>query len=349
MERTIATLIGDGDSEKTDLSIVIPAYRAGVFLRRSSAQLTEISDSVPVLVVDAGSDDDTGEVARSLGARVLRLPERQGPAAARNAGVEAVESEVVLFLDADCVPHPDVVERVRAAFRDTPDLVALTGSYDDAPPERNFFSQYMNLRHHFTHQRANREPASFWAGCGAVRRAPFLRAGGFDAARYPRPQIEDIELATRLRRFGRLRLDPDLQVTHLKRWDLRSVVQTDIACRALPWARLLMEQKELPNDLNLRRSQRLAALLAPLALLSPALLAWAAWTGWAWLALASLVVLAVSLGLNFPMTAFFAKKHGVPFAIGGFVFHQVHLLYSALVYVGVRAFGATSPIPSRPR
>ncbi len=328
---------GSRISERSGLGVVIPAYQAGSFLRVSLTKLVEFAEGVPILVVDAGSTDDTGEVARSLGVEVLRLPDRRGPAEARNAGAEVMEADTILFLDSDCVPHRDVLERVRRAFRETPDLVALTGSYDDDPPERNFFSQYMNLRHHFTHQQAQREPATFWAGCGAVRREPFLRAGGFDAERYPRPEIEDIELATRLRPLGRLRLDPELQVTHLKRWSLKSVVQTDIGSRAIPWARLLAELDELPNDLNLRLSQRLAAALAPLALLAPAGLIFAAWVGEGWLAAISGAALAAALGLNLPMVGFFARKRGIAFAAGAFLFHQVHLLYSGLAFAGVMA------------
>ena len=35
------------------------------------------------------------------------------------------------------------------------------------------------------------EVDTFWGGCGAVRRSAFVAVGGFDEARYPRPQIED--------------------------------------------------------------------------------------------------------------------------------------------------------------
>ena len=146
----------------------MPAYNAAHLLGRSLAAALEAAGDQRVLVVDPGSTDDTESVARSLGAEVVRLPERAGPAHARNVGVEHVDCDVVLFIDSDCVAHPDVVKRVREAFTD-PELVSLTGSYDDTPPEENFFSLYMNLRHHFTHQQAKTQPASFWAGCGAVR------------------------------------------------------------------------------------------------------------------------------------------------------------------------------------
>ena len=55
-------------------------------------------------------------------------------------------------------------------------------------------SQYRNLLHHFVHQHGHAEASTFWAGCGAIRRAAFDAVGGFDAARFPRPSIEDIEL-----------------------------------------------------------------------------------------------------------------------------------------------------------
>jgi len=319
--------------DQNEIAVVIPAYNAAHQLRKSLPQTRHCFPNVPVLVVDAGSTDETEAVARSLGARVLSLSARAGPAQARNAGARAVEAETILFLDADCVPHPDVPERVRAAFRTHPDLVALTGSYDAEPAETGFFSLYMNLRHHFTHQRARTEPATFWAGCGAVRREAFLRAGGFDAERYPRPQIEDIELGTRLRRFGRLRLDPELQVTHLKRWSLRSVVETDIWSRAIPWARLILETGELENDLNLRRSQRVAAALAPLVLLALPAGTWAAWTGrWSLLATCAAII-GVSLLLNGDMTRFFARARGPRFAAAAWLFHQIHLVYSAAAFV----------------
>ena len=315
-----------------ELAVVVPAYDAAQFLGRSLPALLRTGPEVPIVVVDAGSTDGTGALARELGARVVRLPVREGPAGARNAGVGAVLSELVLFVDADCVLHTDAIARVRAAFRAEPELVALCGSYDAHPPERNFFSLYMNLRHHDTHQRARREPASFWAGCGAVRRDAFTRAGGFDAARYPRPEIEDIELAGRLRRLGRLRLDPDLQVTHLKHWTFRSVVETDVCRRALPWARLIRETGELPDDLNLRRSQRLAAALAPLTLLALPLGPWGAATGRLALAAGCAAAVAASLALAGGMLACFARSVGPGFALRAWLFHQVHLTYSALTF-----------------
>lgn len=326
-------------SQEPTIAIVMPAYNAEAHLPRvlpAAFAAAAAAGDCPVLVVDPGSSDRTADLAEELGARVLRLDHRAGPAEARNAGVAEIDADVVLFVDSDCEAHADVVERVRTAFAADPNLVSLIGSYDDAPPDPGFFSGYMNLRHHFTHQHAAREGASFWAGCGAVRREAFLAAGGFDAERFPRPEIEDIELGTRLSEKGRTALDPDCHVKHLKRWTMWGVVSTDIFQRALPWSRLIVERGEMPNDLNVRLSQRVAAALAPFVLLSLVVLPWAALTGVWWVAAGAAGVLAVSLGLHAPMIQCFARTRGPLFAILAWAFHQIHLLYSALTFTACR-------------
>lgn len=318
-----------------DLAVVIPARDAAHFLPRT---LGALPPGVPVVVVDDASRDDTAARAAALGARVLRLPARSGPAAARNAGARALEAEIVLFLDADCVPHPDVIGRVRAAFAADPALVGLSGSYDATPPERNFSSLYLNLRHHCTHQLAPADTRSFWAGCGAVRRHAFLAAGGFDGRRYPEPAIEDLELATRLGRLGRLRFDAALQATHLKRWTLASAVDTEIRRRAVPWARLVATSADAPRGLNLRGAQRAAALVAPLALAAPAGLGWALASGSGALAVASLAAIAVAAALNAPLLACFARHAGPRFAVAAFAFHQLHLVYAGAAFAAALAW-----------
>lgn len=333
--------------------IVMPAYNAAEHLKRTLPAACAAAGNGRVWVVDPGSTDDTSDVAHSHGARVVRLPMRAGPAQARNLGVQNVEEEVVLFIDSDCVAHSDVVERVRAAFAADADLVSLTGSYDADPPERNFFSQYMNLRHHYTHQRARQETSSFWAGCGAVRRSAFLEVGGFDEARYPVPMIEDIELGLRLARVGRMRLDPELQVTHLKRWSLGSVIRTDIRSRALPWARLILETGRLPADLNLRWSQRVAAAVAPFALLAVLLFPWAVLTGRPATAAFCLGAVVLSLLLHRDLLRYFTRIRGMGFTVRFWFFQQVHLIYGAATAVlcaiayGLRRRSSSSPIAGR--
>jgi len=85
---------------------------------------------------------------------------------------------------------------------------ALFGSYDDTPYEQDFLSQYRNLLHHYVHQNSNPDAATFWAGCGAVRKNIFLELNGYDYKRFAEPSIEDIELGYRMREKGyKIKLD----------------------------------------------------------------------------------------------------------------------------------------------
>jgi hypothetical protein len=183
-----------------------------------------------------------------------------GPAGARNAGAERADGDVLVFVDADVVPHHDAFRRIRAAFAAEPQLVALFGSYDDSPPALGVVSGFRNLLHHFVHQDSQGEATTFWAGLGAIRREAFVTAGGFDAARYPLPSIEDIELGMRLARTGaRMRLDGAIQGTHLKQWTLRSMVLTDLHARGVPWVALLAQDGAVPTALNLGWRHRASA------------------------------------------------------------------------------------------
>ncbi|WNV75491.1 mycofactocin biosynthesis glycosyltransferase MftF [Geodermatophilus sp. DSM 44513] len=99
-----------GAGATTDLTVVVPVRDRPAGLTRLLAALRADPDTagVPVLVVDDGSADAAAVagIATRHGARVLRHPTARGPAAARNAGLRAAGSDLVAFLDSDCVPLP---------------------------------------------------------------------------------------------------------------------------------------------------------------------------------------------------------------------------------------------------
>jgi glycosyltransferase involved in cell wall biosynthesis len=215
------------------------------------------------IVVDDGSSDDSVRIAAQQGARVRSTGGRFGPARARNIGVKAASGEIVLFLDADVCVYPDTISKIVAEFAGDPELDAVIGSYDRSPSATNFMSQYRNLMHSYVHQHSNREATTFWSGCGAIRRQVFLDFGGFDENHYQTPAIEDIELGYRLFQAKRkLALNANIQVKHLKSWSLSKVIETDFFYRAIPWSELILRSGRMPNDLNLRISQRISVALA---------------------------------------------------------------------------------------
>ncbi len=317
------------------ISIIIPVYNGGAALCKclDAIAASNVAPLETIVVVDGPGANDA-VAARQRGARVIDLPTRGGPAAARNAGAAQARGDILLFLDADVLPHADVVGAVKRAMEDEAGFAAIFGSYDDSPADPHFVSQYKNLFHHYTHQRGVGEASTFWAGCGSIRRDAFEQVGGFNAERYPRPSIEDIELGYRLRDAGgTIQLIPSIQVKHLKRWTFLSLVRTEFFDRALPWTRLLLQRRR-PSDLNLNFINRASVMLVGLMLICGigAVAFWTAGLGVAGLAIVLLV-------LNLPIYRFFLARRGLFFTVGAIGLHWLYYFYSGLAFaIGTLAY-----------
>ncbi len=91
--------------------MIVPHYNDHTRLSRCLSALHEndLSD-VEVVVVDNGSEPPPIEQGESFpGVRVLTEHEK-GAAAARNRGVRETSAEILMFLDADCIPSKNWVE-----------------------------------------------------------------------------------------------------------------------------------------------------------------------------------------------------------------------------------------------
>lgn len=338
------------------LSVVVPMYNAPENLERCLAGLdaSTLKDFELILVDDCSTDERAIALARASGARYHRMPENGGPGIARNAGVELARGEVIVFIDSDVVVHPDTLERIQSALAADPGAAALFGSYDDQPASPGLVTEYRNLLHHWVHQTGPPEASTFWAGCGAIRRAAFLEVGGFDPA-YRRPSIEDIELGMRLRQAGhRILLRPEIQCTHLKRWRFWEMIRVDVTCRAIPWTRLLIERPSLGGNLNVESGQKLcvvlvfAALALPLALavLAPGWLAGPA-------ALLPLLLLLPVVVINRGLYALFWRRKGPLFTLAAFGLHLLYFLYSGLAFAWAQLLHrlglSRTAVPDSPR
>jgi hypothetical protein len=199
---------------------------------------------------------------------------------------------------------------------------------------------------------------SFWAGCGAVRAELFRRAGGFDERRYPRPQIEDIELGHRLRDLGaRITIDPAVRSTHLKRWTLGRFVVASVRDRGVPWVELLLGDGGAGargSTLNLGGREKLWTALAGAA--AAAALTALATLDARWL-LAAAGADAVVLVANLPLLRWLRREGGAPLALAGaplrllyYHLNGVSVVWGAIRYLRARLGDANrAAAPSRGR
>ncbi|MCU0535399.1 MAG: glycosyltransferase [Hydrococcus sp. Prado102] len=314
---------------RTDLSIsiVTPVHNGGDNFRKYLSSLKQFAPLGTEIIIVADGDEESGNIAQAFEMRVLKTPTAGGPAQARNLGAKAATGEILFFLDADVTIGAQTIGQVNRVFTQEPDLAACIGSYDDSPGATNFLSQYKNLFHHYTHQRGKEEASTFWGACGAIRRDIFLKIGGFDES-YRLPCVEDIELGYRLKQAGyQIKLCKTIQVKHLKRWGMISLLRAEVFYRAIPWTALILRHRQLNNDLNLQWSSRMSVLLV-YGLIAAVVAAWW-WIGALWVAV---VAIAVLLTINYPVYQFFNRKRGMVFAIATIPWHWLYYLYSGLAF-----------------
>ncbi|MDY7013341.1 MAG: glycosyltransferase family 2 protein [Cyanobacteriota bacterium] len=316
-------------SSELSISVIVPVYNGGSNFRRCLESLAR-SQPAPLeaIVVADGDTDGSGQLAREFATEVLSLSESKGPAKARNLGAQRARGDILFFIDADVEIYPDTIAKVAAIFESGPKVAAAIGSYDDAPGATNFLSRYKNLFHHYTHQTAAEEASTFWGACGAIRREIFWEMGGFDE-RYRRPCVEDIELGYRLKRAGYgIQLCKALQVKHLKRWDVWSLLRADFFYRAIPWTALILRDRALLNDLNLQYSSRLSVVLV-YGVLASLMAVWF----WGAIALVPVSLLCVALFiLNASVYQFFYRKCGLIFTMQVIPWHWFYYFYSGLAF-----------------
>jgi GT2 family glycosyltransferase len=163
-------------------------------------------DRFEVVVVDDGSTDGTAERLEAR-ERVfpLRLVRQKngGPAAARNAGVAAAQGTLVLFIDDDVVPTPDLISEHLLSHQESPRLVVI-GPLASLPKYRQPWVAWeqTKLEGQYTAMlRGDFAPSyrQFWTGNASLAKEHIVAVGGFDRS-FKRG--EDVELGQRLWTHG---------------------------------------------------------------------------------------------------------------------------------------------------
>lgn len=189
-------------------SVVIPTYNRKPILEKCLKMLEHqrydrsLIQDYEVVVVDDGSTDDTvpwleAQAKEFLHARLLRQS-HEGPAAARNRGVQAAEGDTIIFIDSDLV----VLEGFLQAH-----AVALTQGQWELGSDRLF--TYGRVVNTCNFDDPTSEPykitdfsaAYFATGNVAIAKHWLEKAGLFDT-QFQLYGWEDLELGVRLKNLG---------------------------------------------------------------------------------------------------------------------------------------------------
>ncbi|MEU6409269.1 glycosyltransferase family 2 protein [Microbispora sp. NPDC046933] len=184
------------------VSAIVPNYNYAVSLELClRAMLAQTYRPLELIVVDDGSTDDSVEVARRLGVRVVRTERNMGVAGARNLGAAHARGDILVFVDSDVAPYPDAVEVAVGMLAADPALGAVCSVHDPEPLIRDsLVEEYRALQYHYW-TASSEGPISFlFPALMAMPRRVFDDVGPFNTRLR---ETEEVDYGHRLtQRYG---------------------------------------------------------------------------------------------------------------------------------------------------
>lgn len=317
------------------LSVIVPVQKTDVGVKEVLSSICNSAmarDSYELIVVDDQSTEESASLAARYADKVVRLSGTPaGPAYARNRGVEIARGAVVAFVNADVSVSPGTLPAMLAILAKRPEIDAVSASHSEKSGPQNFASRYWNLLLRYGEQPHDGHHAHFAAGCGAVRRDVLVSAGMYDEWRFVTAGVENFDLAHRLIGAGhRVILDPSIKVTHLKRWNFRSVCR-EVWRRSTLLARSLgyeQTRTTLPGEVVFTLSRALTPAVAVLGTLTLA----AAFLPEPHALATGGITFSALLLTNLPVHRFYTKAAGLGFAVAS---APVHILVQLVAGVAL--------------
>jgi glycosyltransferase involved in cell wall biosynthesis len=162
------------------VTAIIPVYNGEPWLTEAITSIKNQTRAVDeLIVVDDGSTDNSAEIARNTGAKVIQLAKNSGEGAARNAGLHCAVGDVITWLDADDFWAPKHVEILHSLLERYPRATAAFAAVRQFGLRNELIEGYIPIG----------EPVNvFWAAfddwvhttIGSMTcRGPLLAVGGF--------------------------------------------------------------------------------------------------------------------------------------------------------------------------
>jgi GT2 family glycosyltransferase len=191
------------------LSIIIPTWNSPLISTILQALRRQVNDRPATEILVAGSDK-LGLIAEDALVRFIPNPSSNGGASDRNLAMRAARGDLLLFLDHDCLPAPDWLERHLRRHSQGEQVVGGAVTFDPSPYLQ--LSDNLSAFHDLLPFMPEGPRPYLVSANLSIRRTVVERAGGM--VEHLR-RAEDLEWSARLRALGyRLYFDPSALVHH---------------------------------------------------------------------------------------------------------------------------------------
>ncbi|HJX02111.1 MAG TPA: glycosyltransferase family 2 protein [Candidatus Humimicrobiaceae bacterium] len=191
---------------ENSVAVVVPAHNEEQVIANTLSAILKLVDRKDLYVLDDGSTDETGNIAKIYTNNVLSLPNR-GKARALNFGIKhfnlTKKYPFIFFMDADTQPSEDFLDRALCHFNEdtTNEIICVVGRVKALGS--NWISKYRQWEYqisHLIHKKAQSTLKSIIVvpGCATVYRS-FI----FDRIEFPTGTLtEDMDFTFTMHRMG---------------------------------------------------------------------------------------------------------------------------------------------------
>lgn len=190
------------------ISIIIPTYNEEIHIRKTIQNLWNHDERHligEIIIVDAGSADNTVPIANSEGAKTIICPNK-GRAAQMNYGASSAIEEILYFLHADTIPPQNFTGNITEA---------VAQHYEAGCYRLTFDHDHWFLKANSWFTRFDINAVRFGDQSLFVSKEVFHKSGGFRADLLV---MEDQEIIHRIKRHGRFKVLNDTVITSARKY-----------------------------------------------------------------------------------------------------------------------------------
>lgn len=192
-------------------SVIIPTLNEAPTIGQQINYIKSLDQNVEIIISDGGSSDNTVEIVKKQGAKMIKS--KPGRGTQQRAGAKKAKGDILLFLHADTILPRNAFSILNRYFDDPSNLVATF--------KIHFHPPFLILRLISVFTRFDTVITKFGDQCIVIRRSFYNQLGGFSDI----PLFEDVYLLDRARKCTRVGSIPGIVVSSTRRFKRNGVLR----------------------------------------------------------------------------------------------------------------------------